>query len=90
MTAKLIPFQLVKRPVPSRIMVYLSPPIALVLTMASGSMLFALLGVNPASALYAFFVEPLTSLYGLGELGVKATPLVLIAIALSIGFRAGV
>lgn len=83
-------FKLVKRPEPSRPMVFLSPMIALVLTLFSGVLLFQFLGVEPGAALFAFFVEPLTSLYGWGELGVKATPLILIAVALSIGFRAGV
>ncbi len=82
--------RLVKRPEPSRSMVFLSPMIALALTLISGVFLFILMGVNPSEALYAFFVSPLTSVYGWGELGVKATPLVLIAVALSIGFRAGV
>jgi simple sugar transport system permease protein len=35
-------------------------------------------------------VSPLTTRYGLAELAVKATPLVLIAIGLALGFRAGV
>ncbi len=82
--------RLVKRPEPSHAMVYLSPLLALALTLLSGVILFMLMGVNPGKALYAFFVSPLTSLYGWGELGVKATPLILIAVALSIGFRAGV
>ena len=71
-------------------MVLLSPLIALALTLLSGIVLFMFMGANPGQALYAFFIEPLTSLYGWGELGVKATPLALIAMALSIGFRAGV
>ena len=83
-------FKLIKRPEPSRLMVFMSPLIALTLTLLSGVVLFQLMGVNPGEALFAFFVEPLTSKYGWGELGVKATPLVLIAVALSIGFRAGV
>ncbi len=82
--------KLIRRPSPSRAMVWLSPLIALALTLLSGVILFAFMGVDPAGALYAFFVEPLTSRYGWGELAVKATPLVLIAVALSIGFRAGV
>ena len=82
--------KLVKRPEPSKRMVYLSPLIALGATLLSGLILFIVMGVNPGEALYVFFIEPLTSRYGLGELGVKATPLVLIAVALSIGFRAGV
>ena len=83
-------FKLTKRPEPSRAMVFMSPMIALALTLLSGVVLFQIMGVNPGEALFAFFIEPLTSKYGWGELGVKATPLVLIAVALSIGFRAGV
>ena len=45
---------------------------------------------NVVDALYAFFIEPITTSYGWAELGVKATPLILIGVALSIGFRAGV
>ena len=83
-------YKLVKRPEPSRQMVFLSPILALVLTLLSGIILFLLMGVSPTEALYAFFIEPLTSLYGWAELGVKATPLVLIAVTLSVGFRAGI
>ncbi|MGR3985042.1 MAG: ABC transporter permease [Gammaproteobacteria bacterium] len=82
--------QLVKRPQPSKVMVYLSPLLALVVTLGAGVVLFQAMGVSPGRALHAFFVAPLTSLYGWAELGVKATPLVLIGVALSIGFRAGV
>jgi len=71
-------------------MVFLSPVIALLLTLLAGVILFWFMGVDPGKALYAFFVEPLTSRYGWAELGVKATPLVLIGVALAIGFRAGV
>ena len=85
----MIPY-LEKRPQASRHMVYLTPLFALGLTLIAGVILFSLMGVNPGKALYAFFVEPLSSSYGLSELGVKATPLVLIGVALSIGFRAGV
>ncbi len=71
-------------------MIYISPLIALVLTLLSGIVLFEIMGVNPAEALYAFFVEPITYKYGWAELGVKATPLILMGVALSVGFRAGV
>ena len=83
-------FKLIKRPEQSRSMMYLSPVIALLLTLLFGVVLFTVMGVSPTGALYAFFVQPLTSVYGWTELGVKATPLILIGIALSIGFRAGV
>jgi len=82
--------RLERRAVPSRVMVWGAPLIALGLTLLAGCALFALLGVPVLAALHAFFVEPLTSRYGLGELGVKAAPLVMIAVALSIGFRAQV
>ncbi len=82
--------ELVKRPAPSKNMVYLSPVLAFGITLAVGVVMFWALGVHPGAALFAFFVEPLTSVYGWAELGVKATPLVLIAVALSVGFRAGV
>ncbi len=81
---------LVKRPEQSKAMVYVSPIIALGLTLISGILLFQIMGVHPAQALYAFFVDPITTKYGWAELGVKATPLILIGVALSVGFRAGV
>jgi general nucleoside transport system permease protein len=37
-----------------------------------------------------FFLNPLSDLYGLSELLLKATPLMLIGIGLAVGFRAGV
>ena len=74
----------------SRAMVYATPVMAVVLTMACGWLLFAALGHSPPAVLYAFFVQPVSSAYGLAELAVKATPLVLCAIGLSFGFRANV
>ncbi|MBT3331585.1 MAG: ABC transporter permease [Rhodospirillaceae bacterium] len=74
----------------SRTMVYATPVMALLLTMAFGSILFAALGQHPPAVLYAFFVQPISSAYGLAELTVKATPLVLCAIGLSFGFRANI
>lgn len=82
--------KLVKRQIPSRPMVYLSPVVALSLSLIAGFVLFLVMGVSPLAALHAFFVEPLSTAYGLAELGVKATPLVLIGVALSLGFKAGV
>ncbi len=52
--------------------------------------LFALLGKNPLSALYVYFLEPLTDAYSLQEIVVKATPLVLIAVGLSLCYLANV
>lgn len=75
---------------PSGLWLALTPLVATALTVLAGFVLFAALGTEPVAALRAFFVTPLTTAYGLSELGVKATPLVLIATGLAIGFRAGV
>jgi ABC-type uncharacterized transport system permease subunit len=75
---------------PSRIMLYTTPFIAVGLTMLSGFILFSILGKDPVRATTLIFISPLTSLYSLSELMVKATPLILIAIGLAFGFRAGV
>lgn len=82
--------RLVKRQTPSRAMLYLSPLLALLLSLLAGTVLFMIMGVSPLAALYAFFIEPVSSSYGISELGVKATPLILIGVALSLGFKAGV
>ena len=79
-----------KRSEYSKAMVYLTPLIALALTVLTSILLFELLGVNPIEALYQFFVAPLDTEYEFSELFVKATPLMLCAIGLSVGFRANV
>ncbi|MCP4330317.1 MAG: ABC transporter permease [Alphaproteobacteria bacterium] len=71
-------------------MQYLSPVIAAALTVVAGIILFSALGTDPGLALYTFFIEPLTDLFGVGEWAIKATPLLLCAIGLSIGFRGNV
>lgn len=71
-------------------MVYLTPLLALVITLLAGGILFQVLGFNAPEALYTFFISPLTTAYGLGELVVKATPLALCAIGLALGFRGNV
>jgi general nucleoside transport system permease protein len=70
--------------------VWVTPILALALTVAAGFVLFALMGHDPFASLYHFFVSPILSTYGLAELAIKATPLVLIGVGLAIGFRAGV
>src|SRR5262245_24315290 len=75
---------------PSRAMFYVTPLLATALTLGAGAVLFALLRKPPLEVLALIFVEPLTSLRGLAELTVKATPLILIAVGLAAGFRGGV
>lgn len=66
------------------------PPIAILLTLLAASALFALLGKPPAQAFYVFFIEPLETANGWSELALKASPLILIALGLALGFRARV
>jgi ABC-type uncharacterized transport system permease subunit len=65
-----------------------SPLIAIGLTIVTMSILFAILGKNPISALGVYFIDPLTDSYSLQELVVKATPLVMIAVGLSLCYLA--
>ncbi|GGE80183.1 ABC transporter permease [Stappia taiwanensis] len=76
--------ELEKRAEHSRTMAVLSPLLALVLTLISGAIMFALLGQDPVRALYTFFIEPLTASWSLQELVVKAAPLILIAVGLAV------
>jgi simple sugar transport system permease protein len=78
------------RPAPSRVMSVASPLLALAITVVLGIVLFMLLGKDPLRGLYVFFVEPLKSWYALSELAMKATPLLLIALGLSVCFRSNV
>jgi simple sugar transport system permease protein len=71
-------------------MFYITPLLAVALTLCCGVVLFAVLGFDPVRALHAYFVKPLETKYGLAELAVKATPLTLIGIGLALGFRANV
>src|SRR5262249_23233604 len=67
-----------------------SPLIAVALTLLVMSVLFALLGKDPLNALAVYFLHPLTDSYSLQETAVKATPLVMIAIGLSLCYLANV
>jgi len=78
------------RPAPSPLWRIAAPGLAVAATALSGLVLFRALGLDPARALWSFFVAPLSSLWGLSELFVKAAPLALIALGLAPGFRAGV
>jgi len=84
------PFRLERRAQPSIAMSIASPMIAAAAMLVTGFVLFTALGKSPAEAFHIFFVEPVASLYGIGELLLKATPLMLCALGLAIGFRANV
>ncbi len=78
------------RPQASKWWTYGSPLLALAITVLIGVALFAALGKDPLRGLEVFFWEPLKSRYALGELMVKATPLLLIALGLAVCFRSNV
>ena len=79
--------ELEKRPKVSVLFSIFSPFIALALTLIAGAIMFFLLGKDPGYALYSFFVEPLTEVWSLHELAIKAGPLILIAVGLSVCYR---
>ena len=78
------------RPEPSRGWSLGSPLLALAITVVIGVLLFALMGKDPVRGLQMFFWEPLRTPYALGELMVKATPLLIIALGLALCFRSNV
>ncbi|MBR1231925.1 ABC transporter permease [Bradyrhizobium sp. AUGA SZCCT0182] len=77
-----------KRAERSSAIALISPLIAIGLTLVTMSILFAMLGKNPISALGVYFIAPLVDGYSLQEIAVKATPLVMIAIGLSLCYLA--
>jgi simple sugar transport system permease protein len=85
--------KLEKRAQPSRRWTTFSPLLAVLFTMLGGGALFALLGENPVEAIRTIFWDPLFgefAFYYRPQLLIKAAPLVLIAIGLAMGFRAGI
>lgn len=85
--------RLEKRPQPSQRWSMATPLVAVLATMLFGGLLFGLLGTNPFLAIETIFWEPLFgefAFYYRPQLLVKGAPLVLIAIGLSLGFRAGI
>ena len=78
------------RPQPSQAWSYASPLLALALTVVIGIGLFVVLGKDPVRGLQVFFLEPVKSWYAVGELMVKATPLMLIGLGLAVCFRSNV
>ena len=75
---------------PSRWLAIASPVLALGVTVALGVLLFLLLGKDALSCLQMFFVEPVKNGRAIAELSIKATPLLLIGLGLSLCFRSNV
>lgn len=79
--------ELERRPRMSGFFAIVSPLVALLLTVIFGGIMFALLGKDPVDALFSFFIEPLLEVWSLHELAIKAAPLILIAVGLSVAYR---
>ncbi len=79
-----------KRSERSKGMAFLSPVLAIAITVVIGGIIFTGLGLDPFHALYVYFIEPVTDLWSIEELIVKAAPLVLIGAGLTICYTANV
>ena len=78
------------RPQPSAAWSFGSPVLALMMTVMIGTLMFMALGKDPIKGLEMFFWLPIKSGYAIGELLVKATPLLIIALGLAVCFRSNV
>jgi simple sugar transport system permease protein len=85
--------RLERRPNPSRLWATGAPVLAILLTILAGGVMFAALGKDPVAAIRTIFWDPLFgdfASFTRPQLLIKAGPLILIAIGLAFGFRAGV
>lgn len=82
--------QFEKRPEPSRRALFAVPLVSVILATIGSSIFLTLIGKNAALAMYSFFIAPFESFYSITEILLKFGPLLLIAQALAVGFRAKV
>lgn len=64
--------------------------VALFAALLSGAVLFLLAGANPLQAYFVMFTKPLNGVFGLTEILVRATPLMIVALGIAISFRSGI
>jgi simple sugar transport system permease protein len=69
---------------------YASPVMALVLTGLVAALIFAAMGRPPLTTVYTFLVVPLLQQDGIQSLCVKAAPLIMMGVGLSMAYRANV
>nr|WP_294518839.1 ABC transporter permease [uncultured Rhodopila sp.] len=69
---------------------YAAPILALVLTGATSGLIFAAMGRPPGLTVYTFLVTPLLQQDGFQALAVKAAPLIMMGVGLSLAYRANV
>ena len=83
-------FKLQARPELSRFWGLASPVLALAITVLVGVALLSGLGKDPVAGMLLFFWEPISTWDAWGELSLKATPLLIIALGLAVCFRSNV
>jgi simple sugar transport system permease protein len=69
---------------------YASPVLALVLTGLTSGLIFALMGRPAGLTVYTFLIAPLIQQDGIEALVVKAAPLIMMGVGLSLAYRANV
>lgn len=69
---------------------YASPVLALLLTGATSGLIFAAMGRPPGLTVYTFLIAPLLQQDGIEALVVKAAPLIMMGVGLSLAYRANV
>lgn len=79
-----------KRREPSMAMLVITPVASVLVTMVLGVILFDLIGVDGFRAVVDIFLSPILTSYKWQDVAVKAAPLVIIALGLSVGNRAQV
>ena len=82
--------KLERRASASPLMSWMSPVLAVLLTVLCGAILFVAVGKNPLTGLAVFFLEPIKDLRGWSEVGIKVAPLLMISIGLAICYRANI
>ena len=79
-----------KRREPSLAMLVVTPVASVILTMLIGIVVFDLIGINGFRAVVDIFLSPILASYKWQDVALKAAPLVIIALGLSMGNRAQV
>ena len=63
---------------------------SLMIALMIGAVLFMIAGANPLKAYSVMFTAPLQDIFGITEMFVRAAPLLLVALGISISFRSGI
>lgn len=83
-------FRLEPRGERSEFWTYGSPVLAIILTIITMGVIFAIMGANPFNAIETFLISPLLTATGLASLAVRAAPLIMIGVGLAFCYRANV